>query len=401
MMSRALSRLFAGDRHFVMTRGLSAVLALGFALLYSKQLGVERRGLLTLVMTTNLVFSILLISGISLHLRNLARNDESRESLGNYLSLVFLFSLLTPILNLFVLEAYQDIFNTGIPNNLTYISFMYCFFSTLSFGMHDALLLIKSIKVASILDIGVLMIQILGYFTLVYVGETSYFVSVLIAISVSYLVMVFASLILIFYIYNPPLKLSLRSTVRLFKESSTPFLVTVTGQLLERIDKVFIGFLTSSAELGRFSTSQSIFGVARFLPDSLTKLSLARDKNFISRTRNFSLLAIFAIPAIFILAWMVSFLVKVVLGEEWMLSITVLVGIALVELLRSIHSVVTMNVIRANRYKMLQSITVIQLIVGLLLQPIAIYWMGIEGSIISGIVLLTFGLLSMKNYFRV
>ncbi len=401
MMRRALSRLFAGDRHFVMTRGLSAVLALGFALLYSKQLGVERRGLLTLVMTTNLVFSILLLSGISLHLRNLARNDESRESLGNYLSLVFLFSLLTPILNLFVLEAYQDIFNTGIPNNLTYISFMYCFFSTLSFGMHDALLLIKSIKVASILDIGVLMIQILGYLTLVYVGETSYFVSVLIAISVSYLVMVFASLILIFYIYNPPLKLSWRSTVRLFKESSTPFLVTVTGQLLERIDKVFIGFLTSSAELGRFSTSQSIFGVARFLPDSLTKLSMARDKNFISRTRNFSLLAIFAFPAIFILAWIVSFLVKVVLGEEWMLSITVLVGIALVELLRSIHSVVTMNVIRANRYKMLQSITVIQLIVGLLLQPIAIYWMGIEGSIISGIVLLTFGLLSMKSYFRV
>ena len=159
--------------------------AMAFALIYSKQLGVERRGLLTFVMVTNLVFSILLISGISLHLRNIARREESREVLGTYIFVVLLFSFLTPLLNLVVLDVYQEITHTNIPNNLVYVCVLYCFFSTLSYGMHDALLLIKSIKIASVMDLGVVVLQIVGYLTLIYSGETSYFVSVLISISIS------------------------------------------------------------------------------------------------------------------------------------------------------------------------------------------------------------------------
>ena len=203
MKSRMYSLLLAGDRQFVTMRGLSMFTAMAFALIYSKQLGVERRGLLTFVMVTNLVFSILLISGISLHLRNIARREESREVLGTYISVVLLFSFLTPLLNLVVLDVYQEITHTNIPNNLVYVCVLYCFFSTLSYGMHDALLLIKSIKIASVMDLGVVLLQIVGYLTLIYSGETSYFVSVLISISISYLVMTSSTLLLIMYIYNP------------------------------------------------------------------------------------------------------------------------------------------------------------------------------------------------------
>ncbi len=178
----------SGDRSLIPVRGLSLILALGFALLYSKQLGVERRGLLTLVMTTNLVFSILLISGISLHLRNLTKMGGADKYVGNYLLVVAGFSLLTPILNFGTLKLYEILFETNIPNNLIYVSLIYCFFSTLSYGFHDLLLLIKSLKLFAFMDISVILIQIAAYFTLLFSGETSYFVSVLVAITTSYLV---------------------------------------------------------------------------------------------------------------------------------------------------------------------------------------------------------------------
>jgi hypothetical protein len=97
--------LLSGDRYFLATRALSLLLALSFALIYSIQLGVESRGLLTFIMSTNLVFSILLISGLSLHIRNISRIDFEIEKLGNFLSLLFVFSLITPILNLITLSA--------------------------------------------------------------------------------------------------------------------------------------------------------------------------------------------------------------------------------------------------------------------------------------------------------
>ena len=281
MYTRFKSFLFSGDRQFVTLRGVSVFAALTFALIYSKQLGVERRGLLTFVMMTNLVFSILLISGISLHLRNITRVEVDREALGTYISVVFLFSFTTPFIDLIVLEIYQAIFKISISSNLVYVCILYCFFSTLSYGMHDALLLIKSIKIASVMDIGVILLQIASYLTLIYSGETSYFVSVLISISISYLVMVSATLLLLIYIYNPPISLSLNTLKGLLRDSSTPTLVNVTTQLLERVDKVFIGLQVSSPELGRFSTSQSILGLSRFIPDAFAKLTIARDRNFL------------------------------------------------------------------------------------------------------------------------
>lgn len=400
-MKKLHLKLLAGDRQFVASRGFSVFLALGFALLYSKHLGVERKGLLTFVMTSNLVFSILLISGVSLHLRNLARKDESNEFLGNYLAIVFICSLITPIFNIVILDVYEEIFKGNIPNNLQYMTAIYCFFSTLSFGIHDALLLIKSVKVASIMDVGVIILQILNYLTLVYVGETSYFVSVLISISVSYLVMVFASLLLIIYIYNPTIKISREAFVKLFKDSTSPLLTSITSQLLERIDKVFLGYLTTSGELGRYSTNQSILGLARFLPDSLAKLSITRDKNFLLNRRRLALLMMFSIPGCLIPAWAVSVLVDAVLGREWVLPITILAGLAFTELLRGMHALLSMNAIRSSDYKSLRSTSYIQLIIGILVQPFTIYFMGIAGSLLCGILMLSYGLFRLRKYVHV
>ena len=397
-MKRYRTRLTAGDARFIMIRGLSVTLALGFALLYSKQLGVELRGLLTLVMTTNLVFSIILISGISLHLRNLTSLIVNKIFVGNYLATIFLFSLFTPLLNMGVLSIYQNIFDINLSENLIYATIIYCFFSTFNFGMHDALLLVKQVKLVAFMDISVIVLQILAYWMLVSVGETSYFVSVLISTSLSYLVMVFASLMLIVYIYNPRIKISFSALIKLFSDSSTPLLTTVTTQLLDRIDKLFIGFLLTSGDLGRFSTSQSILGLSRFVPDSLAKLSMVRDKNVVFSKKALKLLLLFSIPGSIILAWIVTMLLRAILGKEWVLPLSILTGLAFIEIVRGVHTLIAMNAVRSFDYKTLRSISIFQLTLGLLIQPMAIYLTGLWGALLSAFIVFIFGVISMRRY---
>jgi O-antigen/teichoic acid export membrane protein len=397
MKSRVHSLLFAGDRQFVTLRGFSMLAALTFALIYSKQLGVERRGLLTFVMMTNLVFSILLISGISLHLRNITRKEESREALGTYVSVVLVFSFMTPLLNLAVLNIYQEITGTNIPNNLLYVCVLYCFFSTLSYGMHDALLLIKSIKIASVMDIGVVLLQIAGYLTLVYSGETSYFVSVLISISISYLVMVSSTLLLIMYIYNPKISLSWTSLKRLLIDSSTPTLVNMTNQLLERLDKVFIGLQTSAADLGRFSTSQSLLGISRFIFDALAKLTIARDRNFLAWKKSKLFMSTVVGLLTFFVSVIASQFINVFLGPEWKLPFLMILSLGFIEILRGIYSLVIMNSLRSDNYLKLKKVTLVQLLVGLVVQPLAVHFYSLWGSIVCSSVILFIGIYFLRN----
>jgi O-antigen/teichoic acid export membrane protein len=371
--------------------------ALTFALIYSKQLGVERRGLLTFVMMTNLVFSILLISGISLHLRNITRKEESREALGTYVSVVLVFSFMTPLLNLAVLNIYQEITGTNIPNNLLYVCVLYCFFSTLSYGMHDALLLIKSIKIASVMDIGVVLLQIAGYLTLVYSGETSYFVSVLISISISYLVMVSSTLLLIIYIYNPKISLSWTSLKRLLIDSSTPTLVNMTNQLLERLDKVFIGLQTSAADLGRFSTSQSLLGISRFIFDALAKLTIARDRNFLAWKKSKLFMSTVVGLLTFFVSVIASQFINVFLGPEWNLPFLMILSLGFIEILRGIYSLVIMNSLRSDNYLKLKKVTLVQLLVGLVVQPLAVHFYSLWGSIVCSSVILFVGIYFLRN----
>ena len=398
MKSNLRTLLFSGDRQFVFMRSLSMIAALTFALLYSKQLGVERRGLLTFVMTTNLVFSIFLISGISLHLRNLTKTGLKENILGTYLAAIITFSFVTPILNVCMLNLYRFLFDVKFPNNLLYVSIVYCFFSTLSYGMHDALLLIKSIKIASIIDFGVVLIQIAVYFTLLYVGETSYFVSVLISMAVSYLVMVSAVLLLLIYAYNPRLNFSFTTFKKLVLDSSTLTLLNMASQLLERIDKVFLGLQTSASELGRFSTSQSIIGIYKFLPDSIGKLSLARNKSYINLRISRLKLVLATGLVVSSIGGLAFLVVRFFLGSPWELPLLMVFTIVFVEIIRGFYGLLSINAVRSDAYQRLKTITIFQLVCGLFIQPVAIHFFGLWGSLGSSLVVLFVGIFALREY---
>jgi len=275
---------------------------------------------------------------------------------------------------------------------------IYCFFSTLSFGFHDALLLIKSIKIAAFLDISTVALQILGYAVLVYTGEISYFVAVLIALSVSYLVMTFSIFILLVYTFNPPLKFSLLNSLGLIKEGRATYIISITSGIIERIDKVFLGLQASAGELGRYSTNQSVLALFKFLPDTISKLSLARNRNYLkikSYSTRFIALLLFGVVAAF---WLSYQIVGIVLGTDWTLPILVFLSLALIELLRGFYNVITTNALGHSQEQKLKRVSYYQLFIAIIVQPIFISFFGVAGALICNLILISLGILLLRKY---
>jgi O-antigen/teichoic acid export membrane protein len=141
-----------------------------------------------------------------------------------------------------------------------------------------------------------------------------------------------------------------------------------------------------------------LIAVSRFLPDALSKLSLARDKNYLETRFTLTKSIAFAFSCIFLLGVFASYFTRLILGDEWVLPLLTLFGIALVELLRGFHALITVNVVRAFAYSRLKKVSVIQISVGVLFQPLLIHFFGIVGSIISSAFIFIFGIIYLKDY---
>jgi O-antigen/teichoic acid export membrane protein len=184
----------------------------------------------------------------------------------------------------------------------------------------------------------------------------------------------------------------------LFRESGSPYLVNLASQLLERLDKVFIGLQTSSADLGRYSTNQSIFGFLKFFPDSISKLSIARNRNYVTKSPATKLRNLMIVFFIISLTQIVSELLRIILGPDWTIAWYLLVSVAVIEIMRGFHNIVTTNIVRLGEFVHFRQMTVMQIIVGVFVQPLSVYFLGVAGSIVINFCILAYGLILMRKY---
>lgn len=374
---------FSRDHMYIISRVFTFFLSLVFALIYSKNLGLEARGLLTFFMVGNLIFSVLLISGFSLSLRNSSSTSNLDARLGSYLSYSFLVSFTTPILVFISRAIYDKIYQTALPNNLLLTITIYCFLATLMFALHDALLLIDSLKLISLLDFSIVVIQITTYFFLLTIGETSGFVSVMLSISFSYSVAIFSILFLLAYVYRPRFKISKSLWGEFLKSGkSLTFSIIVSG-LMDRLDKIYLGLQSATADLGRYSTNQSLVSWSRAVPEAMTKISTLRRKSFfiIGRANLSSLILLFTTAML--LSYFLQRTVLLYLGPAWTVSLPILFGLVFIEFFRGLVQLGTNDLIRFRKYKNLRFIAGIQLLLLFTLQPWAISAHGVSGAIFS------------------
>jgi O-antigen/teichoic acid export membrane protein len=210
--------------------------------------------------------------------------------------------------------------------------------------------------------------------------------------------MTFSIFILLVYTFNPPLKFSLATSFGLIKEGRATYIISITSGIIERIDKVFLGLQTSAGELGRYSTNQSVLALSKFLPDTISKLSLARNRNYLKiksySTRLIALLLFGVVTAL----WLTYQIVERVLGAEWTLPILVFLSLALIELLRGLYAVITTNALGHNQERKLNRVSYYQLFIAIIVQPIFISFFGVVGALICNLMLLSLGILLLRKY---
>lgn len=138
--------------------------------------------------------------------------------------------------------------------------------------------------------------------------------------------------------------------------------------------------------------------MSRFLPDALSKLSIARDVSFI-KLKYFSIRSIFLfLFAGFIVAETTARFIQIFLGDDWLLPLTLLFAITLIEIVRGIFNLLTMDSVRQFHYSQLKRIALFQLVFGLLVQPLLIHFFGILGAILTSLVLYIPGILYLRQH---
>jgi hypothetical protein len=160
------------------------------------------------------------------------------------------------------------------------------------------------------------------------------------------------------------------------------FSIIVSG-LTDRLDKIYLGLQSATADLGRYSTNQSLVSWSRAVPEAMTKISTLRRKSFfiIGRANLSSLILLFTTALL--LSYFLQRTVLLYLGPAWAVSLPILFGLVFIELFRGLVQLGTNDLIRFRKYKNLRFIAGIQLLLLFTLQPWAIRAHGVSGAIFS------------------
>lgn len=375
------------NRRFVLTRGISTALALLLALFYTKVLGIDKRSVLTFVMTSSLIFTIVLTSGISLTFRKNIQKKENSKSLDAYLIVIFFLSLVVALISTGLLVLYAHV-QTPIPVPLYIVAFIYSFLACLNLGYQDSLLAVGKLKLATIFDLTTVLIQIVTCVFLFKINQTSLIVSVFLAFIFSYALIVFATVSVLSdstsYEWGS-LSMRIRSLVRASRQN---YLFGIANGLADRIDRLIIGLLLPIGYLAKYSLLSSLIMYTRFLPDALSKLSLmsehARLRLSLKMQGVRSFFVVFAIASV--LALSAQFFIYLMFGTQWLLPIAVPLLFAAQEIFRGYYQINAARLIAHGEESKIAISSGILITLSIILITSTTYFFGIIGAPLSMIV---------------
>ena len=319
-------------RSYFLTRALTTLLALAFALAYSKSLGLTNRSLLAFVMTSNSMIWILATSGTTLTLRKL-----NPKLLNSRISKSFISLMSLEVVGAFILFILTNLiysqFKNELPKNLLLGVMVYFIFSGLHMLSIEILIAFEKFRLAGTLDLITLIIQIITFYLLASFNVLSLANSLLMAFSISYFIV---SLIVV-SIVKASYKLSVG-----FSSPREFYLLTkgnhslgFTLAVMDRLDRLLVGILLPTEMLGRFAVTSGMFTVFRFIPNATSKLLASKSysalPNWVSSKRIVvTLMCALALVVLFGSRFVVEFW----LGVSWLLPLSVTFLILMQEIIR-------------------------------------------------------------------
>ena len=363
--------VWSSSKAYLGYRAFTSVSSLAFAFLYSRSLGVENRSVIAFVMTANALTWIVVTSGTTLTLRKLRPSAFDVNALRSFFSLYLLEVLFSWILFAVLIFTYSS-FKNDVPLNLLLGIFVYFFLSGLHLMSVELLLAFDQFKTSGLLDIASITIQVTFFLILNHLNLLSIANTLLIAFSASYLIVFLVALI--YLRYKLSLKIGLSRPQYFFALTKGHHSLGISIGIMDRIDRLLIGFLLPTSTLGRYAVMSGMLSVFRFVPDSISKLLVSRNISLSSVLREKRIqIGILFVCFVVVLSIVSNIVIELVLGKVWLLPINVTVFFIFQEFFRSAFQ------IQANRcivqgftesvHRQAMSIPIISVILTLCLVP--------------------------------
>jgi O-antigen/teichoic acid export membrane protein len=349
----------------------SLVLALG----YSRDLGVINRSSISMIMSTNALLWIVLTSGATLTMRKIGWANAGNSIVNSFVTVVLGQFVIIVLAFSLIIFMYSQIKNP-IALNLMILSLLYVVSSGIHLIMMELLLSTGRFKSAGLLEILTVSTQLTVYVGSNHVSDLSVASRVLLAFSISYLLVASVA----FYLTEKTRKYLLRlgSPMEFIARSRYNHFLGASLGFMDRIDRILVGFLLATPVLGKYAVATTLITLLRFLPDGVSKLIMAKKVTL----RRFDLIRK---EFIFVSGMILALLVIVAsrevinfwLGPEWILALPIYIAIALQEVSRGYYQVVANQNILEDFSKSVHKVSILLPIFAILTGTLGVIFFGL------------------------
>jgi len=397
-MPRLISRKIKNS--FVLARGISSLLAILFSLYYSKSLGVEKRSLVTLILVVVVIVMVALTSGVGLAFRKYTVSEPELISLSAFLYANLILALLVAGFSGVILFTYSETL-VSIPSTLLFLAAIYAFLGALDFNFHQGLIAYGMFKIASILDLTTIAIQISIFFLLSLSNQVSIAVSLFTSLIISYLTSVVSAMLILLVHTNASITPSWVGICLLFKKSKPFHIIGIAGGFADRIDRLIIAWFLPLGILGKFAVGTSLLTYLRFLPEAISRLIVSGQGNFQFSKFRFigkSWIARFFISIFvcLVLAALSQWLIQLILGKQWLISFIVVFGFSIQELIRGYFQIRISALVAASKENLVKRLSLLLIVFSTILSFFGVKMVGLIGVPIG--IAITYGILIILSY---
>ncbi len=337
---------------YLLARGFSASLAMVFALLYSNSLGVERRSLVAFIMTSAVVIGVIFTSGVSLTFRKSMQAPENKITVNSYIYLTTMLSLVASAATFLSVYIFSKT-KIEIPRTLLLITVIYAFFATMDYCLHQALIAFSLFKLASILEVLTICMQVSIYLILFSLNQVSIAVSLFSAFILSYITSTITTVLLLIGILNPSIKLKWREIRTLLNASKNLHLLGIATGFADRIDRIVIAWFLPLDILGKYAVGTSLISFLRFFPEAMGRWIVSGQVAPTFGKLGKSLVNRIAVILILVIggSLLTQIFVKIFFGDEWSLPLLVFIFFASQEIARGYYQIRLSRIVSAGLEK--------------------------------------------------
>jgi O-antigen/teichoic acid export membrane protein len=327
---------------YFLAKANSVFLGLVFSILYSRALGPESKGILTVVFLSTVLFSQIINGGIDLSFRSRLNGIRPEDSAPEYFIFSTMSSLLVTAISLITLQVYAHL-KVPIAGNYFVVSIGYVFLAVLSEQMTQYILSLGNLRSLWKIEMPTIFFQMATYLVLVKLSIFSTAVSVLISFSFSYLVIIFRGykVILGNLNFESLNRITHLKVLKLLRTSKNNFFYNFLLSFIDRFDRLIVLWVFSSSVFGKYSVATGIILTARFFPETIGNLILGNQSAGIQRV--FQKFKPAVILILFILPIVLGIVVKAFIahffGNFWAVGLLVIILFGYSELFRAIYFV--------------------------------------------------------------